>query len=145
MKNPSSFHVGIVGSRRRSSLRDRQIVIDIIRKCVGMWGDITIVSGACNRGADNFAAEYAREKGINLLEFPVPLDPPIKSKWDFRCRAFERNRKIVEHSDIVFALVSPDRTGGTENTLTHCTELLVLTWIVDEFGKLHEQKYDKKV
>lgn len=129
--------IGIVGSRRRNSLYDQRIVQDIIRKFHEKFGqDLTIVSGHCRKGADRFAEDYADLLEIEKLIFPVPLDPPIKNKWDFRERAFARNRLIAEGSDVLFALVSSDRTGGTESTVTHAKELNRICYLVDEEGGL---------
>lgn len=121
--------IGIVGSRRRNTLADRMIVYDIVRTAIRKFGkeNVVIVSGACSRGADHFAAEAAKVFGVELLEFPVPLDPPIAEgdRNEYRKRAFARNRLIVENSGIVFALVHEDRKGGTENTVWHCKDLKV--------------------
>lgn len=133
-----SFHenvirVAIVGSRRRSSDRDRQIVRDIISSALRRYGDVTVVSGACPKGADLFAAQAAREMGVRLLEFPVPRGMR-GDRSTFTMGAFTRNRTIVENSDVVFALVHPDRTGGTENTVGHALDLGVPVFLVDGEG-----------
>ena len=121
------LRIGIVGSRRRNTLADRQIVYDIVEKAIKRFPDreIVVVSGGCWKGADKFAEDAAKFFGVRTLIFPVPKDPPIKHRGEFRERAFARNREIAAHSNIVFALVHPDRTGGTENTVEHCKDLKV--------------------
>jgi len=122
-----------IGSRRKSSDVDRQIVRRIIEKSVEKYGDVTVVSGACPKGADLFAAQAAREMGIKLFEFPVPKG--MRGDMSaFVMGAFARNRTIVENSDVVFALVHPDRTGGTENTVGHALGLGAPVFLVDEEG-----------
>ena len=36
---------------------------------------------------------------------------------------YARNLKIVENSDVIYAFVSSDRKGGTENTIKHARKL----------------------
>lgn len=51
--------VGIVGSRKRSSLGDRKIVCQIVDTCVKKYGEIVIVSGGA-KGPDSFAEDAAK-------------------------------------------------------------------------------------
>lgn len=131
--------IGIVGSRKRSTLVDRQIVFDIVAASIEHYGreNIEIVSGACPKGADHFAAEAARFYGVKLVEFPVPTDPPIKHRGDFRERAYARNKLIAEYSDVLFALVHSSRVGGTENTISHAYALEKKVFLVDEAAQIY--------
>jgi predicted Rossmann fold nucleotide-binding protein DprA/Smf involved in DNA uptake len=131
--------IGIVGSRRRATLKDRQIVTDIIYKAVFKFGkdEIEIVSGGCRSGADSFAKETATIYKLKYKEFPIQEDPPPKHKGEFTERAYARNRQIAEYSDVVFALIHDDRTGGTENTIKHCQELGTKIFLVDLEGKTY--------
>lgn len=124
---PGVLRVGIVGSRRRNNLPDRKLVFEIVQRAIAKYPDkkIIIVSGGCRKGADHFAEEAAKFFGVEPLLFPVSDDPPVKSRWEYRERAFARNYDIAANSDIVFALVHEDRTGGTENTVEHCDALRV--------------------
>lgn len=105
--------IGIVGSRRRSSANDMVLLcvaLDLIRKP----GDM-IVSGGCEKGADSFAEGIARARGMSILiHYPRTSD-----KCDSRTgeRFHERNTYIGEDCDILLAMVHPDRTGGTEDTV----------------------------
>lgn len=131
------FRVGIVGSRRRATLIDRRIVFDIIHMLVATNPDmqIVLVSGACPKGADSFAAEHAKIFGTQIKEFPVPKKK-YAHKGEWVAEAFARNRLIVENSDVIFALRAADKTGGTENTIKHAQELKKKTYEVDENGNL---------
>ena len=128
--------IGIVGSRRRATLRDRQLVYECVKSAVrnNPNKDIVIVSGACRSGADSFAAEAAKVMGVELLEFPVTGSHA--SKWSYAQEAFARNELIAEHSDMGFALCHPDRTGGTENTVSHYIRMGKRVFNVLEDGSL---------
>lgn len=116
----------------------------MIQQCVKRWPDrkIVVVSGGCPRGADSFAEEAARSLGLDMVIHPVvkPGDPPIAHRGDFAKRAFARNELIARDSDIVFALVHQDRSGGTENTVGHALRLRKKLFLVDEAGLLYLQK-----
>lgn len=125
------LRVGIVGSRRRCSLKDRKIVFDIVKKLKDLRDvDVTVVSGACRLGADNFAAEAARFYGVKLVEFPVPKKQ-YTHRGEFAMEAFARNRLIAENSDYGFALVHSSRTGGT---VSHYNDLKKKVFLVDDDG-----------
>lgn len=101
--------IGIVGSRRRNSEKDFEIVKETFLK-IKADGD-SIVSGGCPMGADRFAEIIARYHGI-----------PIKiyiAKWiEYGTKAgFIRNTDIAMESDILIACVANDRKGGTEDTI----------------------------
>ena len=108
--------VGIVGSRRRTDKKS-------IEKLVASLPEgTTIVSGGC-KGVDTWAVKAGRERGFPIMEF-LPYKPPDDSpRWEFTKAYYNRNRKIVEASDIIYAFVAEDRTGGTENTIKHAQEL----------------------
>jgi hypothetical protein len=130
--------IGIVGSRRRCSLYDRKIVLNILLKAKEKYVDrgIVVVSGGA-RGPDTFAREAAKSLDLSYSDHPVPKDPPVKNKYEFRQRAFARNRDIVIDSDILFALVHRDRKGGTEDTVGHAVELQKRFFLVDEEGRCY--------
>lgn len=101
--------IGIVGSRRRDSNDD-------YHKCLKAFemlyeeGD-RIVSGGCPKGGDAFAERIARKIGCTItIHFP---------NWEKHGKAagFVRNAAIAQESDVLIALVSDDRTGGTEDTV----------------------------
>lgn len=126
--------IGIVGSRRRKTLTDRKIVFRLVEFLAGS-GPFTIVSGGCPDGADAFAEEAAGIFGLEKLIHNIDRTG-VDSRWEFTKRAYARNRKIAESSDEIYCLVHPDRTGGTENTISHALDLGRLVFIIDEQGRV---------
>ncbi len=101
--------IGIIGTRRRNSLRDfdkTKIVFDRIYKD----GDL-ICSGGCPQGGDKFAEMLAKNYGIPILIF--------HADWNKHGKAagFIRNGLIAKASDVLIAVVAGDRKGGTEDTI----------------------------
>lgn len=132
-----NLRIAIVGSRRRNSSFDEALVEEIIRKIKfsNPMTRLTIVSGACHSGADNFAAKFAVLYGCDLVEFPVPKIA-YSSTASFREAAFSRNRDIANACHICFALVHADRTEGTENTIGHCLDLGKTCYLVHDDGSI---------
>lgn len=113
----------IIGSRRRDSDEDYMQVWNEFRK----WyedGDI-IVSGGCPKGGDRFAEVIATKLGLTedngKLIIHLPKKPPRNSpRYEWAKCMYERNTVVAgeaEPSTIVIACVSPDRKGGTEDTI----------------------------
>ena len=107
--------IGIIGSRRRDSIKDYRLVVDKFKE-IYEEGDI-IVSGGCSRGGDRFAEQIARG-----FEIPIMI---YYAQWKKRGKAagFIRNGDIAKDSDVLIACVSEDRKGGTENTITRFKKL----------------------
>lgn len=105
--------IGIVGSRRRASSEDFLLLEKYLLDNYDI-SSIELVSGGCAKGADNFA-EIIAEK----YKIPITIYKPgkAKSKFDWIKQAYARNTQIAENSDVLIALVSPDRKGGTEDTI----------------------------
>ena len=101
--------IGIVGSRRRNSTFDFEVVMKLFFKLYreGDW----ICSGGCPTGGDNFAERIARAYGIPILIFPANWNKYGKSA------GFIRNADIAKFSRALIACVSDDRKGGTEDTI----------------------------
>lgn len=128
-------HIGIIGSRKRNSFEDFDLVVDALESVYDA-GDI-MVSGGCKEGADAFAKEInANTKGaVRLVEFLPDLKKkdflikeknlPYKSAYAAVC--YERNTLIANKSDILIACVSPERKGGTEDTIKKFLKRLRLT------------------
>jgi len=113
--------IGIIGSRRRDSKEDLEACREVFLKTYEK-GD-TIVSGGCPKGGDKFAEIFAKE-----YEVPITIHYPDKSKldkvklaqnpkWAYAEINFARNTLIARDSDILIAVVSEDRTGGSEDTI----------------------------
>lgn len=135
MAAPVAF--GIVGSRRRNTLHDRRIVLNLVELLVSKFGDgLVIVSGGCPKGADAFAEEAAKLLSVKTDITPVDKEG-ITSKWDFTKRAFARNRIVAERSKQgLFCLVADDRKGGTENTICHALELKIPVFLINNSGEV---------
>lgn len=101
--------IGIVGSRRRNSGGDFTKVIDKFLE-IYEEGDI-ICSGGCPQGGDFFAYKIHKEMCIPYLEFPANWLKYGKGAGHMR------NTDIAKWSDILIAVVSDDRTGGTEDCI----------------------------
>ena len=102
--------IGIIGSRRRNSVQD-------FLKCRAKFLEIynhgdEIVSGGCPQGGDKFAEDLAKAEQV-----------PIKiyyAEWNRlgKGAGFARNGAIARDADIIIAVVSEDRKGGTEDTIS---------------------------
>ena len=119
------MNVGIVGSRRWKS---RSAVESLVNT---FPADTTVVSGGA-KGVDSWAAEFARKRGLKVVEFLPDLPSNGSPRWEYTKAYHARNRQIAEHSEVVYAFVAPDRKGGTENTIKHAKELGVPVNIINE-------------
>lgn len=110
--------IGIIGTRRRDSLRDFEIVrnkfYEIYEERDG------ICSGLCPKGGDRFAVMLADE-----VELSDDKRVWHKANWDEHGKAagFIRNTYIARDSDILIACVADDRKGGTEDTIKRYLKL----------------------
>lgn len=142
--------IAIVGSRRRHNRKVQQQIFCIVEECMLDCGrkdePFEVVSGGCMLGADIFARDAAHAYRVPYWEFPVDHSTPIEHKGEFAKRAYARNRLIAERADVIYAFVSADRTGGTENTIKHAKELGKTVFVIDGAGQIyleHEGKADK--
>lgn len=97
--------VAVVGSREFKTYAQIEIFLDSILK-----PDDELVSGGA-MGADSMAQRYAKEHG-----FPIYIFYP---RWEHgKSAGFQRNKRIVEHADLVAAFYAKGRfqQGGTLNT-----------------------------
>jgi predicted Rossmann fold nucleotide-binding protein DprA/Smf involved in DNA uptake len=104
-----SRHVAIIGARRRTD----QETID--RLVAGLPADTVIVSGGAV-GPDTWAEQAAQRRGLTTKIFRPDLNGAASQGQKTR-RFHARNQQIVDAADEVFALVAPDRLGGTEDTI----------------------------
>ena len=119
--------VGIVGSRRRN---DRELVETLVNE---LPEGTVIISGGC-RGVDTWAADAARRRGLEVVEFLPDLPPSGSPHWEFARAYHARNKQIAENSDVIYAFVAPDRKGGTENTIKHAKKLRIRVEVINESG-----------
>lgn len=128
-------YIGIVGSRRRNTFEDHDLVVDALES-VYDTGDV-MVSGGCKQGADSFAKDINinTNGAVKLIEFlpdSQKREHLIKEKKVPHRAAhaivnYERNTLIAERSDILIACVASDRKGGTEDTIKKFLKKIKLT------------------
>ncbi len=100
---------GFVGSRRRT---DRKSVVDHV---AALPSGSVVVSGGAS-GPDSWAVEAAKERGLETVEH-LPKKVRGATRWQATEAFYARNQLIVDDSDELIAFVSPDRKGGTEDTI----------------------------
>ena len=106
--------LGIVGSRRRNSQGDKELV----RQRIIELKPESLVSGGCRQGADRFAEELAIELHLPIEIFrPNLKGNPTPTRYDMIKAFYARNRQVAATSGHLIALVAPDRKGGTEHTI----------------------------
>ncbi len=118
------IRIGVVGSRSRNSLEDYLLLLDAIRSKIAEHGidKIQLVSGGCRDGADSFAEDIHKELALPLpiiIHHPdkTKLRPNLPTRIAWAEINYARNTLIAEDSDILMAMVAPDRKGGTEDTI----------------------------
>ena len=141
--------IGIVGSRRRNFSEDvrtlERTFVKILATKLGIYfgdiddlgsslKDVTIVTGDCDEGGD-FFARYLSIIYKCKLDVKRIKDPETGEEMDFKNHRwfpylemvqifYDRNEEIAkEPLDYLIALVTPYRTGGTENTIKHFKRL----------------------
>jgi len=139
--------IGIVGSRRRNTAEDYLNLCWKIVELERSNNTLTkkIVTGDCDEGGDKFARKIAEDITEDIeLDVKRIRDPETGEEMDFKnhrwfnyfnmCNIFyKRDKEIVkEPLDYLIALVAPDRTGGTEYTIT-------------QFKKYHKDWEDKLI
>lgn len=110
--------IGIVGSRKRNTIQDKQLIEQYLKNVTIS----EIVSGGCKQGADKFAEEISVEQNIPIKLF-LPELKNVKYYYEATEKYYKRNKQIAEYCDILIALVSKDRKGGTENTIKYAKQL----------------------
>ncbi len=117
--------VAIIGSRQYTNKRRIQ---EFIHKLKQRWGDeLEIVSGGQKDGADGYAKKYALEFDLKYSEFP-----PAHYQYNQHCvlesykygkpyavwHYHDRNKHLVDHSDVVVAFIPKGITSkGTNSAL----------------------------
>ena len=125
-----AMRVGIVGSRRRT---DRWAVERLVRSLKA--SDI-VVSGGC-RGVDTWAVEAADARHMSHAEH-LPALRPGMDRGEVVGAYYDRNRRIAEDCEALYAFVAKDRTGGTENTVKWAGQLGVKVVLVPEAEEVDE-------
>lgn len=115
--------IGIVGTRERDGAKDYAKVLEalteVIKESKCPLEEITIVSGGCPEGGDRFAEEIAKRFTIKtIIHYPDKSKLETMTRWAYSKMFYGRNTLIAQDSDILIACVSPDRKGGTEDTIS---------------------------
>lgn len=98
--------VAVIGTRCETGLASVWHDLDRAR---ARWGDFTVVSGGA-RGVDTFAALWAADRGLTMVEF-------LPDYFAHGRRApLVRNQTIVDNADRVIAFWD-GKSGGTAYTI----------------------------
>lgn len=108
--------VGVVGGR---DFEEWPLLKAVLDKANEEHGIDVIVSGGAN-GADGYAYVYAKKTGINFICYP-PLKDEILN-LGFVYAAKQRNIRIVEHCDILYAFPT-EKSKGTWHTIREAKKL----------------------
>jgi hypothetical protein len=77
-------------------------------------GTVVISGGAS--GPDRWAEEAARARGFEVVVHKPDLQGRL-SRWQAAERFYARNQRVVDDCDRIIAFVTPERSGGTEDTI----------------------------
>ncbi|KKL75767.1 hypothetical protein LCGC14_2051590 [marine sediment metagenome] len=122
--------VGIIGSRRRNTEKDYDILYKKVCELERYEPIKKFVTGDCTEGGDAFCRTIAIYWGRDYIVKHIK-DPETNEDMDFKnhrkfdyftmCNIFyKRDEEIAkEHMDYLLALVTPDRKGGTEKTIKY--------------------------
>lgn len=118
--------VGVVGSRRRNTEQDKQIIRQALQHLIAKDPEVKIflVSGGCPLGADRFAEELATELGLEIsIHYPDKSKLEANERWAYAKINFARNTLIAEECDILIALCVLNSPGGTDDTVKKAKKL----------------------
>lgn len=136
------MQIGVVGSRRRNSEEDRKlmvVLINIVLATESVIGkNVVFVSGGCRKGADQFIEDewkIGRWPGAEMVVYS-PEFASSMSRWDRVNAYYARNKRVVDNSNLLIALVADNRKGGTENTIEHAIKKKIPIWISYGSGRI---------
>jgi len=110
------IYLGIVGSRKRHSAQDYDIIYNFVLDFINKHGkDITIVSGGA-KGIDSLAEIVALELKLDTIIYKP--DYSQYNQKGYRIY-FERNKLIAKKSNYLLALPNSNMKGGTINTINY--------------------------
>ena len=110
--------IAIIGSREPGNINFAQE----LESRINIDANDTIISGGA-RGIDSLAAQYARQHGLELIDFR-----PDYAK-NGRGATFIRNREIVDNADMVVAFWN-GTSKGTKYTIDYANKKGVTTLII---------------
>lgn len=112
--------IGVIGSRTGFS---KEKVFGFLKDVV-KHGDIIISGGAV--GVDSFAEEYATKNGLTKMIYK----PDFSKGYDVS-KYFERNKKIIDNSDLIIAFWD-NESKGTKFGIDYAKQLNKDIIIVDK-------------
>lgn len=110
--------IAIIGSRECGNINFEEL----LKKHMDILANDTIISGGA-RGIDTLAAQYAKKRGMKLLEFR-----PDYATFG-RGATFVRNRLIVDMADVVIAFWDGS-SRGTNYTIEYAKKKYVPVVII---------------
>lgn len=115
------MRVAIVGSRKFESEAVAREWEDIVRGYVKRLPQGTVVVSGGAAGVDSWAEDEAKKRGLEVKVFPVdkrglPIEDRAR-RIEFAKRAYARNQKIVDFTDVLVAFWN-EKSGGTTDTIT---------------------------
>ena len=116
--------VAIIGSREYINKRKIQEFIFKLKEKYN--GEVIIVSGGAKYGADKYAKRFALDFELEYHEsynIHCVLERFFYGKPYNVGNYHSRNKKLVEHSDIVVAFVPKEVTNGTRSAIKYAEEL----------------------
>jgi hypothetical protein len=105
--------VGVVGSRRSNEVQ-QQLLFARLDELLDVHGaELHVLSGGCPLGADAWAEEWCRSRGVTVTVFhPRSQTPKMFAA---------RNSRIAAECELLLATLPPmpkfDRYAGTEQTV----------------------------
>jgi len=112
-------NVGIVGSRARTAPEDKERTRVALLELLDEFGkeNVTIVSGGCPDGADQFAEQFAAEYGLpKIIHHPDKSKLRAKARWAYAEIYHARNTFVARDAEVLIAVINKGKEGGTE----HC-------------------------
>lgn len=102
----TSFRILITGSRTWTDTRTIDEALDQYHATLG--ADLVVVHGACPRGADALADQWARHRGVHVERYPADW------KHDGRRAGHRRNADMIAtRPNLVLAFVRDGSPGAT--------------------------------
>jgi hypothetical protein len=92
------------------------IVVDDLAAAIAALLAKTVVITGGARGPDQWVDQASRARCLEVIVYQPDLDG-VRARWQLAERFYARNQRLVDDSDRVIAFVSPDRSGGTEDTI----------------------------
>ncbi len=122
------MNIGIVGARK---YKDAEFVIDVVNS---LPIESLIITSGC-KGACTWARKAAEDRSMKVNVYAPDLTN-IRSWFEIPKRYYQRNKELVEASDILHAFISQEDglTGGTRFEVDYAAKLRIPVQIHWENG-----------